>query len=81
MSATERLLSKVIGRCTGPAWNLLRSLRVDPSFDAVVARLALREGTLFVHDVEHVIAEVLGAHSHMAQRGDGQRQERRRRPR
>lgn len=58
MQSSERALSKLVGRCTGAAWELVRTLGQNPALDQILAILAHNEGTITELDVTEAIAEV-----------------------
>lgn len=54
---SEKTLSLLVGRCTGTAWETIRTLRANPALDTIVDLLARIDRTITELDVNEAIAE------------------------
>lgn len=58
MQPSEKALSRLVGRCTGAAGELVRTIGENPALDEILAVLAHKEGTITELDVTEAIAAV-----------------------
>jgi hypothetical protein len=54
-----KTLNALATRCTGSAWELLKTHRDHPVFPALLARLHQKRGSVLEYDVERVFNELL----------------------